>query len=55
VPLNSALISALISVTTASSASSENDIGGNHNPKCVIADKGDIDEHPHDPEPHKNE
>ena len=34
---------------------SENDIGADRNPKGVVADKGDLDEHPHNCEPRKNE
>jgi hypothetical protein len=55
VPSSSPPIQTTISIIVATSGSSENDIAGNHNPKCVVADKGDIDEHAHDREPHKNE
>jgi hypothetical protein len=40
---------------TAASSGSENDVGGNHNPKCVVADKGDLDEHAHNRKAHHNE
>jgi hypothetical protein len=33
----------------------ENDIGRNRDPEGVVADKGDLDENPHDREPRKNE
>jgi hypothetical protein len=33
----------------------ENHIGRNRDPEGVVADKGDLDENPHDREPHKNE
>jgi hypothetical protein len=35
--------------------SRENDIGADRNPKGVVADKGDLDEYPHNREPRKNE
>ena len=44
----------MISVVAAS-ARSEKDIGGNRNPKCIFANKGDLDEHPHNCETYKNE
>jgi hypothetical protein len=37
------------------SAARENDVGGYHKPKCVIADKGDLDKYPHDCKAHQNE
>jgi hypothetical protein len=44
----------LISVVAAS-ARSEKDIGGNRNPKCMVANKGNLDEHPYNCETYKNE
>ena len=52
-PSSALSIQTLISVIAARSGSSENDIGGNHNPQCVVADKGVLDEHPHDRNPQR--
>src|SRR5215510_16611275 len=39
----------------AASARSEKDIGRNRNPKCILANKRDLDEHPYNCETYKNE
>jgi hypothetical protein len=38
-----------------SSGAGQNDIGRDHDPKCVVADEGDLDEHPHDRKAHHYE
>ena len=38
-----------------SSGAGQNDIGRDHDPKCVVADEGDLDEHPHDCKAHHYE
>jgi hypothetical protein len=44
-----------VGVQIPSSAACQNDIGRDHDPKCVVADKGDLDEHPDDRKAHHNE